>query len=109
MTLFDNTMVTPGDLGSNFYTNQSHVGNTTRADASVGQLKELNPHVTVEVLPTLPTPQQLGEYNLVVLTDVWDQNYIREANEMLRKKGSGLIVACVSGLFGSTFVDYGEV
>ena len=48
--LFDPTTVSIADLGSNFYLKQEHVGNTTRAEATVGQLKELNPYVKVNVV-----------------------------------------------------------
>ena len=43
--LYDPTTVAIEDLGSNFYLKQEDVGKTTRAEASIGQLKELNPYV----------------------------------------------------------------
>ena len=37
------------DLGSNFYLKEEHVGRVTRAAASLPQLQELNPYVSVSV------------------------------------------------------------
>jgi ubiquitin-activating enzyme E1 len=45
VTLFDPTPVTWGDLSSNFYTREEHVGKVSRAVASFENLQELNPYV----------------------------------------------------------------
>jgi len=45
VTLFDPTPVTWGDLSSNFYCKEEHVGKISRADASIPKLQELNPYV----------------------------------------------------------------
>jgi ubiquitin-activating enzyme E1 len=45
VTIYDPTVVSIADRGSNFYIKQEHVGTTTRAEASVTQLRELNPYV----------------------------------------------------------------
>ncbi len=37
------------DLGRNFYCREEHVGKLSRADASLAQLKDLNPNVHVTV------------------------------------------------------------
>ena len=51
MTLWDNGVASWLDLGAQFYLNESHVkSSANRAAASLAQLKELNPYVTVELL-----------------------------------------------------------
>jgi len=61
------------DLGSNFYCEEQHVGKATRADACVGKLSELNPHVKVEVIPdekSLHAAIASGEVHLVCQTEL---------------------------------------
>jgi len=49
VVLHDEELVQINDLGSNFYCEKSHVGKVTRAEASLGQLTELNTSVKVSV------------------------------------------------------------
>lgn len=81
----------------------------SRAEASIEQLKELNLYVTVEIWKGELTPEGLSVFNVVILTDVWNQQYITEVNEAVRAKNHGFIYGHSSGLFGSVFVDYGNV
>jgi ubiquitin-activating enzyme E1 len=53
VTIYDPTKVTWGDLSSNFYCKEEHVGNTTRAQASIEKLQELNPNVKVKSIDHL--------------------------------------------------------
>jgi ubiquitin-activating enzyme E1 len=50
VTLYDPSVVTWGDLSSNFYCRPEHVGKLSRAEASIGKLRELNPYVKVEAI-----------------------------------------------------------
>jgi ubiquitin-activating enzyme E1 len=43
--IYDPELVKIGDLCSNFYCKEEHVGHMTRADASISKLGELNPYV----------------------------------------------------------------
>ena len=43
--LHDSNLASTSDRGSNFYINENDVGTKTRAEASLAQLKELNPNV----------------------------------------------------------------
>lgn len=49
VSLYDDHVVTINDLGSNFYAKESHVGKVTRAQASLPELKDLNPNATIEI------------------------------------------------------------
>jgi ubiquitin-activating enzyme E1 len=50
VSLFDPALTEMRDLGSNFYTEEKHVGKVSRAEACLEKLKELNPYVTVNVI-----------------------------------------------------------
>lgn len=49
VTLCDNNIVSLRDLGRNFYLNENHIGKVTRAEASLSELKDLNPNCIVDV------------------------------------------------------------
>ena len=53
--IFDPQVVQLNDLGANFYLEEAHVGKATRAEAGIGKLQELNPYVSVSVIPDLDT------------------------------------------------------
>lgn len=46
--IYDPTTAEIRDLGGNFYLTEDHVGKTSRAEASVVKLRELNPYVKVD-------------------------------------------------------------
>ena len=49
VTIYDPALVAVEDLGRNFYCREEHVGKVSRAEASLAQLKDLNPNVHVSV------------------------------------------------------------
>lgn len=69
----------------------------------------MNPHVTVKIFSEAPTPERLSEFDVVIFTDVWDVKYLKEVSEAVRANKHGFILAHVSGLYGSTFVDFSTV
>jgi ubiquitin-activating enzyme E1 len=102
--------VTTPDLGTNFYCNESHVGSVTRADASLQELKVLNPYVDVAVHTGDLNKEWLAEnFDVVVFTDFHDRDWLIEANEHLRnqEKPVGFIWTGSFGLYGWTFLDFG--
>lgn len=68
VTLHDPTTVAINDLSANFYLAAADVGTKTRADGTVGQLKELNPYVDVSVAPTF-TDEDISKYSLICVTE----------------------------------------
>lgn len=50
VSIMDDGVVLAEDLGANFFISESDVGSSSRAEASVGKMRELNPRVAVEVL-----------------------------------------------------------
>jgi ubiquitin-activating enzyme E1 len=49
VTIYDPTPVTIQDVGRNFYCRHEDVGKKSRAEASLSQLKDLNPNVNVSI------------------------------------------------------------
>jgi len=85
-----------------------HVGKTSRAEAAVSQLKELNSNVKVNVKPTLEIAD-LVNYNVVCYTEnLKGIKHIVEANEICHEKRIGFILSETLGLLGYTFTDFGE-
>jgi ubiquitin-activating enzyme E1 len=68
VTLYDPTLTRINDLGSNFYLTKEHVGKVSRAEASVTQLRELNPHVKVTTISEL-SPADMKNYKCAVFTE----------------------------------------
>ena len=107
VTLYDPTQVSVADQGANFYINADDVGNTTRAEASVGQLKSLNPTVSVEVTGEF-TNEMVTSYNVIVVTEMfWTSDRLIEINELCRANRIGFILSENMGLASYAFLDYG--
>ena len=108
VTLYDPTPVTWGDLSSNFYCREDHVGKTSRAEASFTKLQELNPYVKVSVIDKL-TLEDHANYNVVTYTEIFENiDKVIEANELCRSKGIGFILSLPYGPAGFAFLDYGN-
>ena len=108
--LHDNGLVELHDLASNFYISEHDVGKRTRADASLPQLKDLNPYVNVDAYKGELTCDYLKQFDVVVFTDFYDINKLIEFNEMCHSQAKpiGFVLAGSLGLYGFTFVDYGD-
>lgn len=107
VTLYDPTQVTWGDLSSNFYCREEHVGKISRANASFDKLQELNPYVKVQVIDTLPLDAH-AQYHVVCYTEILENiDKLIEVNEFCRAKNIGFILSTTFGPSGFAFLDYG--
>lgn len=107
--IYDPTITQIRDLGGNFYLSEAHVDKTSRADGSVDKLKELNPYVKVNVVSGDLTAELCGEYDVVVITELFHSTEeLFALNESLRAKKKGFILSQTLGVYGYTFVDYGD-
>ena len=108
VTIYDPNPVTWGDLSSNFYTREEHVGKVSRAEASIAKLQELNPYVKVKTIPSL-TLEDHANYHVVCYTENFENiDKLIEVNEFVRAKGIGFILSLAYGPSGIAFVDYGH-
>ncbi|CAI2378865.1 unnamed protein product [Moneuplotes crassus] len=106
--IFDPTTVEKRDLGGNFYLEDSHVGNSTRAEASIEKLRELNPYVKVDAV-TGEINLLASNYDVVVVTELFQTTEeLFKLNEDLRAQDKGFILSQTFGVYGYTFVDYGD-
>ena len=49
-----------------------------------------------------------ASFNFVVVLDHYDKEYLTKLNNMCREKGVGFIAGGNLGLYGYTFVDFGD-
>lgn len=106
--IYDPTQVSIADRGSNFYIGENDVGNTTRAEASIGQLRELNPYVEAGVLAEF-TDEVVKSFNVVVITEnFWNTDRLTAINELCRANRVGFILTENMGLASYAFLDYGN-
>ena len=106
VSIYDPTIVSIADLGANFYLKDSDVGNKTRAEASIDQLKELNPYVQTEVVNE--NQIEVDNFDVVCITEnLMGINKLIELNEKCRQKGKGFILSENMGLASYVFVDFG--
>lgn len=96
------------ELGRNFYANESHIGKATRAEASITQLKELNSNVNVNISEKDDVAWIAENFECVLVSDNYDKKYLIDLNNACRAKNVGFIAAGNLGLYGYTFVDFGE-
>lgn len=67
--LHDDGLAEVANMGCNFYLKPEHIGKVTRAEASLCQLKELNPYCKVSVHSGKITKELLADFDVVVITD----------------------------------------
>lgn len=80
VTIYDPTNVSIADMGANFYICEADVGNKTRAEACVSQLKGLNPHVNVRVINEFNN-DMVSQFSVVCITEnLWNSDRLEEIN-----------------------------
>ena len=107
--VYDRELVAVRDLGANWFIGLEHVGKVSRAEAWLSGLKELNDDVTVEIVEKEITEELWKLYSLVIVTELfWSSEQLFRINEAWRENGTGFILAQTLGLYGYTFVDFGD-
>ena len=104
--LCDKNIVKINDLGNNFYINEIDVNKKKRDEASLKELKELNPYVEVNIEKNFL--QNYLNYDVICITEIIETNLVKDINENCRKNNKGFIYACNFGLIGIIFSDFGE-
>lgn len=105
LSVYDPATVTVLDLSSQFFLSAGDVGVTTRAEALVKKLAELNSYVPISVVSDI-SDAALGAYKCVVATGLGLEEQVR-INTYTHAHDIGFIHADVRGLFGQLFVDFG--
>ena len=110
VTIYDDETTQISDLGSNFYLNESHVGTTKRAEACHQSLINLNEYVKVNLHTGVVDEEFVKQFDVVCFTNCNDRDYLIRINNTCRtqEKPIGFIWTGALGLFGWTFVDFGD-
>ena len=104
--IYDKNLVKLNDIGNNFFINEKDVNNKNRDEASLNELKELNPYVEVNIEKNFL--QNYLNYDVICITEIIETKLIKEINENCRKNNKGFIYALNLGLIGIIFSDFGE-
>jgi len=118
--IHDNTPCTPADRGTNFYITDRHVADgTSRAAASIDELRTLNPFCRVDVVVgdddgvsdelvlcgnVLNTRRPFAA---VVVTRLLPREDLYRVNETCRRNGIAFVLAVNCGVSCSLFSDFG--
>jgi len=120
VVLADDTIATEVCRGSNFYVTEEHVtkGDVTLAEASLVELRSLNPFCRVDILSkgcslgndVILSKDVLGThrpYAAIVVTKLLPKQQLFELNETARSNGIAFIMAVSNGVTSSIFSDFG--
>ena len=124
VVLWDNTPCMEIHRNTNFYVTSEHVesGNMTLAEASLGELRSLNPFCRVDIIDkkngfnysdVVLSKDVLGThrpYAAVVVTKLHllSKKELIELNESARGNGIAFMMAVTNGVTSSIFSDFGE-
>ena len=106
VAILDNSPVAHNDLASQFYCDESSIGQP-RAAVSAPKLAELNPYVPVTVITDDPSPELVSAYSVVVLIDV-QEGLKSSIADYCHDHGIAVIASDLFGVFGNIFCDFGE-
>ena len=113
VSIFDPDLTRLNDLGANFFLEEQHVGQYTRADACLGKLQELNPYVTVEVVKSRKELEELltsGTVHVCCQTEILLENscvHPSDVNQICRNSNITHISSQTFGPWGYAFCDFG--
>ena len=107
VTIFDDSKITRDDLCSNFYIDEKDIG-SRKDEISIKKLSELNNHVKCDVLKVENLEECIKEYNILIVTEIMEIDYIKKLDRICQANKSGFIYCLVFGLSFYCFVDFGE-
>jgi ubiquitin-activating enzyme E1 len=117
VVLFDGRICREVDRGSNFYVTSEHVGEVTLAQASLRELRSLNPFCRVDVLECEKIEDEvlngvvLGcgkPFTAIVVTMMLPKQQLFHLNTVARENGIAFIMALTNGVTSSIFSDFGS-
>lgn len=110
VAIYDPTIASIADLGSNFYLTEASVGKISRAEGTIPSLKTLNPYVGVCAIPEISN-EIAKRYSVIIVSELLLKiSQLKAMNEDLRKNGIhvGFILALGYGLSASIFTDFSQ-
>ena len=106
LTLFDKQICNINDMGSNYFISQKDFGKR-RDIVCIKQLSELNEYVELSIFDGKNLIENLERFNIVIITEIMDKNYLIEIDKFCREKKIGFIYCAALGLSGFIFSDFG--
>ena len=116
--IFDETIVSIKDLGSNFFLSEEDVGKKRRDEACLEKLSKLNPNVKVGIFNVEKKnnieelvgffSDKIRKYNVVVITELFPFYFIDKINQACRNNNIKFIYGICLGLAGYIFSYFGE-
>ena len=106
LTVIDNAITTPQDLGAQFFLTDTAVG-LNRAQAAAPQISNLNPRVNVVADPSdisTKPPSFFSDFSIVIATDV-SPDALNVINTATRVCNVPFYSAGLQGLYGYIFAD----
>ena len=109
INIYDSHKCTINDLGSNYYINEKDVKEEKRRDiASLSKLAQLNSYVVLSIMEGDDIFKNLKKYNVIVVSEIMEENLLIKLDEECHKNNIGFIYACAFGISGFIFSDFGE-
>ena len=109
INIYDCNKCTINDLSSNYYINEDDVKEGKRRDeASLNKLKQLNKYVNLAIMEGDDIFKNLKKYNVILITEIMEDNILIKLNEACRGFNIGFIYSCSFGISGFIFVDFGK-
>ncbi|CAD7933453.1 unnamed protein product [Amoebophrya sp. A120] len=113
LTIFDDSIVKPKDLGVNFFLQQEDIGKK-KHDVIPPRLQELNP--LCKIAGGLPDVTTLSEkavlenkFSVMIITDSsFRFEELKSYNEFCRKNKISFLYARSNGVFATIFADHGD-
>ena len=106
LTLFDKEICSINDMGSNFYITENDFYKR-RDEVCIKKLSELNEYVELSLYNGENLLENLNEFNIVVITEIMEKNYLIKIDKYCRQNKIGFIYCLALGLSGFIFSDFG--
>ncbi|KAK5211795.1 E1 ubiquitin-activating protein aos1 [Exophiala xenobiotica] len=106
LTILDHEMVAEEDLGTQFFLNQTQIGQN-RAEATLPELQKLNPRVQLFTDPNpvvLKDPVYFQAFDIIIATDLM-MDVMTLINMSCRQFGRKFYSAATHGMYGYIFAD----
>lgn len=106
LTVLDNEVVTEEDLGTQFFVNETQVGQN-RAEAALPELQKLNPRVELYADPNAAVtkdPEYFQSFDITIATGLI-MDVLCQVNMSCRMYGRKFYAADTHGMYGFIFAD----
>ncbi|KRW99025.1 Molybdenum cofactor biosynthesis, MoeB [Pseudocohnilembus persalinus] len=112
LAIWDENNVNIQDLGASSCYKESDVDTRLRQDVCMQYLRQINSKLNVKIEDgyKLNSQELLHQFDLVIISDVYDFKLLQEINDICRQKkpqATGLIYAGQLGLYSFLFQDFG--